>query len=338
MNIKDRFVGMNYKKSGVDIEKAEGLVSWLKEAVLQKESFGSDFCSYFPFPAEKYKSPVLVSSTDGVGTKVKLASYYERWDTIGQDLVAMCVNDLICSGATPLFFLDYYSCGRLDIRQAKEFLKGVNRACEQARCSLVGGETAELPGLYKEKDFDCAGFALGVVEKADILGPRRVKAGDKIFGLKGSGFHSNGYSLLRKLYHSPEDLLEQKERLMEPTPLYTFLVPHFKKLKGLKAIAHITGGGLNNISRIIPEGLMARLKPWDVPERFLEVKQKGKLSWESLLTTFNCGLGLVLVFSDEEDSLNSLKERDQIIDLGQVTSENRGSIAGERWFLDFTAM
>lgn len=333
---KGQLVEINYKKAGVDIEKAEGLVSWLKKSIFQKESFGSDFCSYFPFPTGNYKNPVLVSSADGVGTKVKLASYYEQWDTIGQDLVAMCVNDLICSGATPLFFLDYYSCGHLNVKQAKEFLKGVNKACEQARCSLLGGETAELPGLYKEGDFDCAGFAVGVVEKEDILGPHRVRSGDKIIALKGSGFHSNGYSLLRKLYHSKEDLQEQRKKLMEPTPLYTFLVSHFKEWKGLKAIAHITGGGLNNISRIIPEGLVAELKPWDVPEKFLKVKQKGEMSWESLFTTFNCGLGLVLVFSGETESFDFLKEG--VVDLGEVRAHKNSSIAGERWLLDFSAL
>lgn len=327
---------INYKKAGVDMEKADSLVSWLKSSVFQKESFGSDFCSYFPFPTENYKNPVLVSSADGVGTKGKLASYYGRWDTIGQDLVAMCVNDLICSGAAPLFFLDYYSCGRLNVQQAKEFLKGVNKACEEARCSLLGGETAELPGLYKEDDFDCAGFAVGVVEKEDILGPHQVRSGDKMVGLKGSGFHSNGYSLLRKLYSSAKDLREQRKKLMEPTPLYTFLAPYFKKWKGLKAIAHITGGGLNNISRIIPEGLVAELNPWDVPEKFLEVKQRGNMSWESLFTTFNCGLGLVLVFSGEKADFSSLKE--SMMDLGEVKMGKSSSIPGERWLLDFSSL
>ena len=330
---------MDYKKAGVDIEKAEGLVTWLKEAVFKGKPLGSDFCSYFPFFAEKYKDPVLTSSTDGVGTKAKLASYYSQWDTIGQDLVAMCVNDLICSGSKPLFFLDYYSCGQLNTHQVKEFLSGVNRACKETRCPLLGGETAELPGLYKTNDFDCAGFVLGVVERSDILGSHRVKPGDAILALKSSGFHSNGYSLLRKLYSSPEDLSEQKSALMEPTRLYTFLVPHLKTLKGLKAIAHITGGGLNNISRIIPEGLTTRLQPWTVPSCFLEVKQRGKLSWESLLTTFNCGLGLILVLSEKQDFLDkNLISKDHIIDLGRVVSGDESSVSGERWSLDFVGM
>ena len=330
---------MDYKKAGVDIRKAEGLVTWLKKAVFTEKPLGSDFCSYFSFSAEKYKDPVLTSSVDGVGTKVKLASYYGQWNTIGQDLVAMCVNDLLCSGSKPLFFLDYYSCGRLDTRQVKEFLNGLNRACKETQCPLLGGETAELPGLYKEKDFDCAGFALGVVERSDILGSHRVKAGDEILALKSSGFHSNGYSLLRKLYSSPEDLSEQRSALMEPTRLYTFLVPYFKEIKGLKAIAHITGGGLNNISRIIPEGLIAQLQPWTVPACFLGVKQRGELSWESLLTTFNSGLGLILILSNKQDFLGkNLISKDHIIDLGQVVSGSESSISGERWLLDFTGM
>ena len=330
---------MDYKKAGVDIQKAEGLVTWLKEAVFTKKSLGSDFCSYFPFPEKNYRDPVLTSSADGVGTKVKLASYYKQWSTIGQDLVAMCVNDLICSGSKPLFFLDYYSCGQLDTGQVKEFLNGVNEACKKAHCPLLGGETAELPGLYKKDDFDCAGFALGVVERSDILGPHHVEPGDEILALKSSGFHSNGYSLLRKLYSSSEDLSKQKSAFMEPTALYTFLAPHFKEIKGLKAIAHITGGGLNNISRIIPKGLTAQLQPWTVPTGFLEVKDKGGLSWESFLTTFNCGVGLVLILSQKQNFLDTnLVPKDQVIDLGQVVSGSECSVSGERWFLDFAHM
>ena len=330
---------MDYKKSGVDIQKAESLVTWLKETVFSEKSLGSDFCSYFPFAFKNYKDPVLTSSADGVGTKVKLASYYSQWNTIGQDLVGMCVNDLICSGSKPLFFLDYYSCSRLDTHQVKEFLSGLNKACKEAHCSLLGGETAELPGLYKENDFDCAGFALGVVERSDILGSHRVEAGDRILALKSSGFHSNGYSLLRKLYSSTEDLSEQRSALMEPTRLYTFLAPHFKEIKGLKAIAHITGGGLNNITRIIPEGLMAELQPWTMPSCFLDAKQRGELTWKSLLTTFNCGLGLVLVLSEKQKFLDkNLISEDHIIDLGQVISGPGSSISGERWFLNFADM
>lgn len=329
---------MDYKKAGVDIGKGENLVAWLKTAFL-KQSLGSDFCSYFPFPVKNYKNPVLVSSADGVGTKVKLASYYGEWDTVGQDLVAMCVNDLLCSGAKPLFFLDYYGCGHLKTSQAQAFLKGLNRACEEAQCPLVGGETAELPGLYRDNEFDCAGFALGVVEKENILGPHCVKPGDDILALKSSGFHSNGYSLLRKLYDSPKDLAEKKEILMEPTTLYTFLVPFFKKFQNLKAIAHITGGGLNNISRIIPEGLTAELNLWDVPSCFLEVKERGGLSWESLLTTFNCGLGLVLILSDKERFLKkNLISKDKILDLGCIVKNEKSSVPGERWFLNLRNM
>lgn len=330
---------MDYKKAGVDIQKAEGLVSWLKKSVFNDGSLGSDFCSYFPFSLKDFKAPVLTAAVDGVGTKMKLASYYGQWDSIGQDLVAMCVNDLVCSGSKPLFFLDYYSCSQLKTHQAKSFLKGLNKACHEANCPLVGGETAELPGLYKDNDFDCAGFALGVVEKSDILGAHRVTEGDSILALKSSGFHSNGYSLLRRLYQSSQDLSKHRESLMRPTALYTFLVPYLKRIKGLKAIAHITGGGLNNISRIIPKGLTACLKAWPVPVEFLKVKQKGKLSWGSLLTTFNCGLGLVLIVSRKKDFLaqSSLSE-DQIIDLGRVKTSKKPSLKGEKWFLNFSLM
>ena len=346
---------MDYKEAGVNIEKAEGLVSWLQSSVFKEKQLpGSDFCSYRAFPAAHYKKPVLVSSADGVGTKTILASFYKEWRGIGRDLAAMCLNDLLCSGAKPLFFLDYYSSACLEREPFQEFLKGLNAACQEVSCPLLGGETAELPGLfvrptrpgrfvrparsraarpgrYASSHFDCAGFVVGAAEEADILGPRRVRAGDKIFGLKSSGFHSNGYSLLRKIYHSPKDLEEKREILMEPTRLYAVLHSRLSKMKNLKAIAHITGGGLNNLSRIMPEGLIASLEPWEIPEFFLEVKQKARLSWKSLLTTFNCGVGLALVFEGEPEDSFCKEEGDQLIEWGRV--EKGDPTEGERWRL-----
>ena len=360
---------MDYKEAGVNIEKAEGLVSWLKSSVFKEKQLpGSDFCSYLAFPAANYKKPVLVSSADGVGTKTILASFYKEWRGIGRDLAAMCLNDLLCSGAKPLFFLDYYSAACLEREPFQEFLQGLNAACQEVSCPLLGGETAELPGLFVRETrvgpvlrparpspvlrparpspvlrparpgpdasshFDCAGFVVGAAEEADILGPRRVRAGDKIFGLKSSGFHSNGYSLLRQIYHSPKDLEEKRQILMEPTRLYAVLHSRLSKMKNLKAIAHITGGGLNNLSRIIPEGLIASLEPWEVPEIFLEVKQKARLSWKSLLTTFNCGLGLALVFEGEPEASFCKEEGDQLIEWGRV--EKGDPTEGERWRLN----
>ena len=325
---------INYKKSGVNIKRAEQIVKWIKQKHPAPFQFlGSDYASFWPFPLSQYKNPVLVASTDGVGTKLKLASYFKQFEGIGQDLVAMCVNDLICTGAKPLFFLDYYACGKLSGFQVKSFLKGVKKACKKACCPLVGGEMAELPGLYKGLDFDCAGFCVGVVERSRILKAPRVKLGDNIVALKSSGFHSNGYSLLRKIYKSPASLKKHKESLMNPTRLYTFLSR--KKIAGLKAMAHITGGGLDNLSRILPKGLRAGLKPWPVPPCFLNVRQKAGISWMELLKTLNCGLGMVLIVKNKE-VLNKIFPRESFIDLGQV--EKVAKASKRSWNLDFKAM
>lgn len=326
------FKKMDYKKSGVNIEKSETFVSWIKQvAHLKSFSKGSDFASLFPMPTG-YKKPLLASATDGVGTKVKLASYFSRWEGVGQDLVAMCVNDLICTGAKPLFFLDYYACGQLDIGSAQSFLKGIYKACEISSCALVGGETAEMPGVYQGKDFDCAGFAVGIVEEDEVLGSHLVKEGDQVIALSSSGFHSNGYSLLRKIYSSKSDLEKYEDTLMTPTRLYTFLVPQFKEL-GVKAMAHITGGGLDNISRIIPEELGLELQAWKIPEAFLDVKNRVSLSWNSLLKTLNSGLGFVLILP-KQIALSKIKlpEDVKIIPLGSVGL--RPDSQASKWWVD----
>lgn len=326
---------LSYKKSGVDIKKAEQLVHWIKQnnPFIEKNKLGSDYASLYPFSVSGYKEPVLASSTDGVGTKLKLASYFSHWEGLGQDLLAMCLNDLICVGAKPLFFLDYYAVGKLENTQAKAFLKGLKKACEQAKCPLVGGEIAELPDLYLEGDMDCAGFCVGVVEKSKILGPKLVKAQDDIIALKSSGFHSNGYSLLRQIYKTESELKQHKKILMEPTRLYHFLIPLLSQIKGLRSIAHVTGGGLENLSRILPKNLKADIKAWDVPDCFMDVKQKAHLPWEEMLKTFNCGLGLVLIVENKKTVSKLFKE--ELIDLGKVTPRKTGQPA---WSLDFKAM
>ena len=326
----------DYKSAGVDIKKAQALVHWIKKhtGAPLGLSFHNDYASLFPFPLGGYKNPVLAASTDGVGTKVKLAAYFDEWGGLGQDLLAMCVNDLICTGAQPLFFLDYYACGRLNQRQAKAFLKGLNKACRTANCPLVGGETAEMPGLYTSNDIDCAGFCVGVVEQSRILSSSKLRAGDKIIGLKSAGFHSNGYSLLRKIYNSPADLKKHKKSLLKPTRLYTFLSPLFEYIKGLRAMAHITGGGLNNLSRIIPPHLVAQLEPWRVPACFLSAKQRAGLSWKNLLQVFNCGLGLVLIVKDPKQLARHLP-KEEIIPLGHI-EENRQK--GGKWHLSLKDM
>ena len=325
---------ISYKKSGVDIKKADRLTQWIKKTTLPTQTpLGSDYAGLWPFKISKYKNPVLVATTDGVGSKVMLAKFFNKWEGIGQDLVAMCVNDLICLGAKPLFFLDYYACGELKSLQAKQFLKGLKKACQKASCPLLGGETAELPGLYAKGDMDCAGFCVGVVEKSKILGPQRVKAGDQIVAFKSSGFHSNGYSLLRKIYKNPAELKKNKNQLMQATKLYTFLTPYLLKLKGLRAMAHITGGGLNNISRILPKTLMANLNPWVIPKPFLEVKKKANLSLKEILTTFNCGLGLVLIVKNKKELLNYFPKKD-LISLGTVSLKTKK----KSWDLNFKAL
>ena len=326
---------VTYKQAGVNIKKAEQLVQWIKKRkTYSKNSLGSDYASLWPFSLSQYKNPVLASSTDGVGTKLKLADYFSDWSGLGQDLLAMCLNDIICVGAKPLFFLDYYACGRLEKRQFQSFLKGLQKACEAANCPLIGGETAELPGLYQKKDIDCAGFCLGVVEKSKILGPQRVQLNDEIVAFKSSGFHSNGYSLLRKIYKSPSDLKKNKTNLMRATRLYSFLTPSLNQISGLRAIAHITGGGLDNLSRILPKNLKADLLSWPVPECFLEVKQKAGLNWKELLQTFNCGLGLILIIKDKK-KLYKLFPTEQIINLGRVKKRKKSESA---WSLDFKSM
>lgn len=326
----------DYKKSGVDIKKADRLIQWIKKHTsVPAQPLGSDFACLFPFPEfSRYKEPVLAASTDGVGTKIKLASYFDEWEGIGQDLAAMCLNDLICTGAKPLFFLDYYACGQLNGSQAKSFLKGLEKACRTASCPLLGGETAELPDLYQNSDVDCAGFCVGVVEKSMILKAQNVELSDEIVAFKSSGFHSNGYSLLRKIYNTSQALKKNKHHLIKPTRLYTFLTPYLGKISGLKAMAHITGGGLDNLSRIIPSGLKAKINPWSVPSCFLDVKKKAGLGWKNLLNTFNCGLGLVVILKRKE-ILSRQFPSEEIIYLGKI--EKRGQ-SQKAWKLNLKSM
>ena len=327
---------MDYRQSGVNIEAGNALVEWLKEETPptqpHKERLVSGlggFSALFRADFPEMKSPCLVSATDGVGTKVLLASRFQSFEGVGQDLVAMCINDLICCGAHPLFFLDYYATGHLDLHSAQAFLKGVQLACQESHCALVGGETAEMPGLYRKGEFDCAGFAVGVVDEKDALGPQRVKVGDRLMGFPSSGFHSNGFSLLRKVLESENQLDNWRDELMKPTKLYARPIhqllkagdeseckektstrepspknskPKFKVTTtssshredtGIHALAHITGGGLDNLCRVMPPNTQAHLKDWTIPKSFLDIEKMAQLSRDSLLKTFNCGLGMV---------------------------------------------
>ncbi|MBT4762460.1 MAG: phosphoribosylformylglycinamidine cyclo-ligase [Bdellovibrionaceae bacterium] len=308
---------MDYKKSGVDIEAGESLVSWLKSNQPARwphqdkiVSGIGGFSALFRADFKSMEKPCLVSATDGVGTKLKLAIKYKNYKSVAQDLVAMCVNDMICCGAEPLFFLDYYATGKLEVEHAKSFLGGVQQACVDADCALMGGETAEMPGMYQHGDFDCAGFSVGVVDQVKTLGSHKVEDGDLVLGVSSNGFHSNGYSLLRKIFE--DDLDDWQEELLKPTALYVKLAKALYEIEGLNAMAHITGGGMDNLLRVLPKGSQLHLSFWDLPAPVVEVKRRGKMSWRSLFQTLNCGMGLALIVSP--------KNRDQFL----KTIENFG--------------
>ena len=303
---------IDYKKAGVDIEAGDELVRWLQETQPKNEPYADrvvsgigGFASLFRIDFPEMKEPCLVTGTDGVGTKIKLASYFNSYASVGQDVVAMCVNDLICCGAKPLLFLDYYATGKLELDKAKDFLTGVRNACRESGCMLVGGETAEMPGVYQAGDFDCAGFAVGIVDRQHTLGAHRVKPGQKLVAVASSGFHSNGFSLIRKVFAN--DLDAWKEVLLEPTALYPRLIADLTGNKRIDAAAHITGGGMDNLLRVLPNGIEAVLKPWAWPEQFLELQKRAGISHEQMLQTFNCGIGMILVC--EETQMSAVLKR-----------------------------
>lgn len=291
--------GLTYKDAGVDIDAGEELVERIKPFAKATRRPGADsdlggFGALFDLTRLDYKQPVLVSGTDGVGTKLKLAIDNKMHDTVGIDLVAMCVNDIIVQGAEPLFFLDYFACGKLDVESASKVIAGIAEGCKQAGAALIGGETAEMPGMYSKEDYDLAGFAVGVVEKDRIL-PKDIKEGDVLLGLASSGVHSNGYSLVRKIYAANPKEFDIKE-LMAPTRIYVkSLLPLIRK--GLvKGMAHITGGGITeNLPRIT--GAEIKRGAWEFPELFKKLQKFGGVAEEEMLRTFNCGIGLVVVTS-----------------------------------------
>lgn len=299
---------IDYKKAGVDIDAANLLVERIKPHITRTrraEVLGDigGFGALFAVPKGR-KDPILVASTDGVGTKLKLAQMWNRHETVGIDLVAMCVNDIAVQGAEPLFFLDYFACGKLDVEVAEQVVAGIACGCEMAGCALIGGETAEMPGMYGEGEYDLAGFCVGIVERDRIL-PRGVEVGDRIIGIASSGPHSNGYSLIRKLIKgegiSPETELAGKpliEWLLEPTRIYVKPLLSLHRECLLHAAAHITGGGFTeNLPRVLPENSKAviELGSWPVPEIFNWIRERAELPWSETLRTFNCGVGMALV-------------------------------------------
>ncbi|NMA68921.1 MAG: phosphoribosylformylglycinamidine cyclo-ligase [Desulfitobacterium sp.] len=308
-------MGYSYREAGVDIDAGNKAVELMKPAVkatLRPEVLGGlgGFGGLFQLDLEKYPEPVLVSGTDGVGTKLKLAFHMDRHDTIGQDAVAMCVNDILVQGAEPLFFLDYLAVGKLVPEKVAQIVGGIAKGCELAGCALIGGETAEMPGFYPDGEYDIAGFCVGVVNKGDIIDGSKIQEGDLLIGLPSSGFHSNGYSLVRKVFTS--DLWEEVypelgeplgEALLRPTRIYVKTVLPLIKTGKIKGMAHITGGGITeNIPRILSKGLGVEVdtSTWQIPPIFSLLQEKGKIAQEEMYRTFNMGIGFVLVVSPED--------------------------------------
>lgn len=306
-------MGNAYREAGVDINAGNAFVEKIKPLV--KTTFRPEvltelggFGGLFGLDREKYKEPVLVSGTDGVGTKLKVAFMMDRHDTIGIDLVAMCVNDIVVTGAEPLFFLDYFATGKLQPDKAVEVVKGISEGCRQAGCALIGGETAEMPSMYSEGEYDLAGFAVGIAEKSKIIDGRTIRPGDIIVGLESSGLHSNGYSLARKIVFDQLGMkpTDRSVELDDPigeillTPTRIYVKPLLKLLKhfDLRALAHITGGGITeNLPRVLPEGCQAKIRKgsWPVPPIFPFLQKYGKVSEEEMYCDFNMGIGMIAV-------------------------------------------
>ena len=308
--------GLNYKSAGVDIEAGNALVERIKPIAARTRTAGvmaglGGFGSMFELPLDRYQQPILVSGTDGVGTKLKLANELNIHDTIGIDLVAMCVNDIIVQGAEPLFFLDYFATGKLDVDTAASVVDGIGKGCELAGAALVGGETAEMPGMYADGEYDLAGFCVGIVEKSKVLDGAKVKVGDKLIGIASSGPHSNGYSLIRKIIsHSNVALTDSFNgqtlgtALLEPTRIYVKSLLALLDKVPVHALAHITGGGLTeNLPRVLPTGTKANidLASWEFPAIFKWLQEQGNVSLPDMLTTFNCGIGMIVCVAPEDE-------------------------------------
>jgi phosphoribosylformylglycinamidine cyclo-ligase len=342
---------LTYADSGVDIDKADEFVGSIKK--IAKQTFRSGviseiggFGGMFSLNIASMESPVLVSSTDGVGTKLKIAFMMNKHDTIGIDLVAMCVNDIIVQGAKPLFFLDYLSMGKLETKTATDVITGIGEGCLRARCALIGGETAEMPGFYKDNEYDLAGFVVGLVENNKIIDGSGIHVGDQIIGISSSGLHSNGYSLVRKVCfellglkvdtHVPELGRTLGEELLTPTRIYSETIHSIIKDLPVFGLAHITGGGItDNIIRVIPEGcsVVLRKNSWDIPPIFSYLQQAGNISEKEMMRTFNNGIGLIAVVHEKNaqeifDRLIAMKENAFFI--GEVV-ERKGGEERVQW-------
>ncbi len=335
---------LTYRDAGVDIDTGNALIERIKPAVASTTrsevlSGLGGFGALFELPLDRYKKPVLVSGTDGVGTKLKLAIELNKHDTVGIDLVAMCVNDVIVTGAEPLFFLDYYAAGKLDIDAAEAVIGGIAAGCKQAGAALIGGETAELPGMYAAGDYDLAGFCVGIVEKDAVIDGSKVRPGDDIIGLASSGPHSNGYSLVRKIIGranaSAETVVDGRnlfEQLIAPTRIYVKSILALIDVLPIHAIAHITGGGLlENIPRVLKNGIQAEIdqNTWQWPAVFSWLADQGKVASAEMYRTFNCGIGMVVCVApdDTQTALSVLAEHGETVSvIGKVASGSNGIV------------
>ncbi|CAB9539893.1 Phosphoribosylformylglycinamidine cyclo-ligase (EC 6.3.3.1) [uncultured Gammaproteobacteria bacterium] len=305
---------LTYQDAGVDINKGNDLIEKIKPIAKSTARKGvlaglGGFGAMFELPMNKYKNPVLISGTDGVGTKLKVAEMLNKHDTIGIDLVAMCVNDLIVQGAEPLFFLDYYATGKLNTDIAVSVISGIGEGCKQSGCALIGGETAEMPGMYAGEDYDLAGFCVGIADKENVIDGSKVKQGDHIIALGSSGPHSNGYSLIRKVLEQSKPTEMQLQQLIEPTKIYVKSVLSLLEKHSIHAISHITGGGLlENIPRVLPSNLAAKLDntSWQLPDIFQFLQDSGNIEITEMYRVFNCGVGMVLIL-DADASADAIK-------------------------------
>ncbi len=344
MKKKQKDASLSYTASGVNIEEGAKLVNLIKplaKSTARAGSMGSlgGFGGLFRGDFKSMKSPILISSTDGVGTKLKLAFLSNKHDTVGVDLVAMCVNDIIVSGAEPLFFLDYFATGKLTAKQGYEVIKGIAKGCRDAGCALLGGETAEMPGFYKRGEYDLAGFTVGVVDKNKIIDGSRIKSGNVIIGITSSGLHSNGFSLARaallergklKLGTTPKGFKKKlSDMLLTPTRIYVKSILALLKKVPVKGMAHITGGGLTeNIPRILPKGLSAEIieGSWTVPPIFKLIQEKGNVKDKEMLKTFNMGIGMVVIVAkkDADITLATLKKlKEKAFVIGTIKANNK---------------
>ncbi|BAK75614.1 phosphoribosylformylglycinamidine cyclo-ligase [Pseudogulbenkiania sp. NH8B] len=331
---------LSYRDAGVDIDAGDALVENIKpfaKRTMRPEVLGGlgGFGALVEI-SKKYQEPVLVSGTDGVGTKLKLAFDWNKHDTVGIDLVAMSVNDILVQGAEPLFFLDYFACGKLDVPQATDVIKGIAAGCEQAGCALIGGETAEMPGMYPVGEYDLAGFAVGVVEKSKVITGRDIKPGDVVLGLKSNGVHSNGYSLVRKIIERAQPELDAefdggktlREAIIAPTRIYVKPLLALMQQLNVKGMAHITGGGITeNTPRVLPENTVAQIdaKSWELPKLFQWLQAEGNVDAQEMYRTFNCGIGMVVIVdaADADQAAAILTEQGETVSrIGVIRARN----------------